>query len=63
MLLRTISDVQLVNYCHHFVEEHEDDVVAAISKGASRADLEDKICREVSGVCKAAPAPPQKDEL
>ena len=47
-----MADVQLVNFCHHFLEEYEDQIVAVIRGGVSTADLTSSMCAEVSGICK-----------
>jgi TLR4 regulator and MIR-interacting MSAP len=44
--------MQLVNFCHHFLEEHEDHIVAVIRGGVSTADLTKSMCEEVSSICR-----------
>lgn len=54
--------LQLVNYCHHFLEEYEEQIVAIIRDGVSTQDLTTSMCQELSGVC-MPPARRAPDEL
>lgn len=54
---------QLVNYCHLFLEEHEEQIMKLIRDGAAPADLTRSVCERLSGVCEAMPSSPQTDEL